>query len=146
LTTGPWLLLVVAAGKFVVNEWLVPNPLSPPLTLVGACLAVAAFAWWSPARRFGTTTVVRHLGRLSFSLYLVHWPLVVTVTLLLGLETSPLVLLLACTLVSLLVADLLPPRRRGPPATGSPRPSDAGSPPGGRRARPPDVGAAPAVM
>jgi len=109
-----WSLLAVLAGLCLVNSWLVPNPLSLPLTLVGACLAVAAFAWWAPARRFGTTTVVRHLGRLSFSLYLVHWPLVVTVTLLLGLETNPVLLLVVCTLVSLLVAEVFHRLVEGP--------------------------------
>jgi peptidoglycan/LPS O-acetylase OafA/YrhL len=99
-------LLLVVAGLLLVNRWLMPSPLSVVLTVLGAALLVLAFGWSPPARRFGASTAVQHLGRLSFSLYLVHWPVVVTVARLLGTGTPLIVRVPVGIVASLVVAEL----------------------------------------
>lgn len=99
-------LLLLGAVVLLMNRWLVPTPLSTSLTVVGAVLLVLAFGWSPPARRLGNSRAIQHLGRLSFSLYLVHWPVVVTVTLVLGSDAPGILQVGAGVLVSLLVAEL----------------------------------------
>ena len=109
--------LLVAAGLLLVNRWLAPTPLSPSLTVVGAALLVIAFGWSPRARRFGSARVVQHLGRLSFSLYLVHWPVVVTVALVLERDASPVLQVALGVLLSLVVAEFFHRLVEGPSHT-----------------------------
>lgn len=76
------------------------------LTSLGALLLVLAFLDGPLAEWAGGSRVVRWLGRRSFSLYLVHAPVVISVAFLLGGRPSiPLLVLLAVPL-SLVVAEL----------------------------------------
>jgi peptidoglycan/LPS O-acetylase OafA/YrhL len=70
-----------------------------------AVLVVFLFARWSTARRGGESAPVQWLGKRSFSLYLVHEPIVVSVALLLGGRANPLVTLAVALPVALLAAD-----------------------------------------
>jgi peptidoglycan/LPS O-acetylase OafA/YrhL len=63
-----------------------------PLEVVGAALVMLLFAHWRPAVRLGEAPVTQWLGKRSFSLYLVHEPIVVaTAFLLRGRGGTPLV-------------------------------------------------------
>jgi peptidoglycan/LPS O-acetylase OafA/YrhL len=55
-----------------------------PIAVVGAALIVFAFGYWKPLRSVGETRPLQWLGRRSFSLYLVHYPIVVSTAFLLG--------------------------------------------------------------
>jgi peptidoglycan/LPS O-acetylase OafA/YrhL len=54
------------------------------LALLGAALIVFAFGYWNPMRSVGETPLLQWLGRRSFSLYLVHFPIVIATAILLG--------------------------------------------------------------
>jgi peptidoglycan/LPS O-acetylase OafA/YrhL len=91
---GPWsVLLPVLAAGLLTSSWLTNgSALWAPAVAAGAGLTVVLFAGWPPAIALGTTRVCAWLGRISFSLYLVHEPLVVSVALLVG-PTEPLLVL-----------------------------------------------------
>jgi peptidoglycan/LPS O-acetylase OafA/YrhL len=73
------------------------------LTTVGAGIMVLAAIHWSPARRILETKAVRWLGTISFSLYLIHEPIVVAFGFVFGPNHA--VLAVATSIiVSLLVA------------------------------------------
>ena len=55
-----------------------------PALVVGAALLVFSFGYWRGGRSLGETRVLQWLGRRSFSLYLVHYPIVVGSAFLLG--------------------------------------------------------------
>jgi peptidoglycan/LPS O-acetylase OafA/YrhL len=81
-----WPVVVVVALLLVVSGWLLPGPLSTlsrtvtiPLALVGVTVLVLAAAFWAPLARLLSTRLFRWLGLISFSLYLVHEPIVVAV-------------------------------------------------------------------
>jgi hypothetical protein len=105
-----WALLLVACTASLLAYWLVhalPLPagvVGPAETAarglqgLGAGLAVAVAWLWRGAHGPLTTPVMQWLGSRSFSLYLVHLPVVATVTLLLGVQ-PPLVLVLSGTLL-----------------------------------------------
>jgi peptidoglycan/LPS O-acetylase OafA/YrhL len=110
-------LLLVVAGVLLVNDWLVPTPLAPSLTVLGAALLVIGFGWLPQALRFGSARVVQHLGRLSFSLYLVHWPVVVSVALVLGSGASMALQVALGVLLSLVLAEVFYRLVEGPSHT-----------------------------
>lgn len=99
-----WAGLAALAVVLTTSRWL---PFSPALTastsLVGAALVVYLFLGWSPAVRLGNTRPVQALGLLSFSLYLVHEPIVVTMAFLRPEAPARLILLVAVP-VSLVAA------------------------------------------
>lgn len=83
-----WSLIVVVALLLLVADRLVlawpPTPtavrfLGSVGTIVGASILVCCAAFWSPAVRFLTTAVIGWLGRVSFSLYLVHLPILLAI-------------------------------------------------------------------
>lgn len=103
-----WALVGLLAAVLLSAYWLVHAPgwdlpaehplvaLARAMQALGACLVVA-IAWFCPgARKVLSATVVQWLGARSFSLYLVHLPLVSATVLVLG-GTPPLwaVLLIA---------------------------------------------------
>lgn len=55
-----------------------------PVAVAGAALIVFAFGYWKPLRRIGETRPLQWLGVRSFSLYLVHFPIVISTAILLG--------------------------------------------------------------
>lgn len=78
-----WVLLVVALLGIVVKWWLPVtewwSPVLPAIVLASAGLIVVLAGKWLPAERFLLGRIPRELGRLSFSLYLVHEPITVSV-------------------------------------------------------------------
>ncbi|MWB97962.1 acyltransferase family protein [Agromyces seonyuensis] len=69
-TVSHWLLL----GR-VPDEWLIP--IAHPLALLGVTTLVVLAAWWPPLSRFLAWRPLAWLGLISFSLYLVHEPIVI---------------------------------------------------------------------
>ncbi|MBC7723965.1 MAG: acyltransferase [Burkholderiaceae bacterium] len=83
--TAAWTGLLVAGPLLLVAYWLLRPLLSAPwndvalsLRVPGAVLIVAVVAFWPPLHRVLSARPVVWLGTLSFSLYLVHFPIVVT--------------------------------------------------------------------
>lgn len=86
-----WPVALGAVG-LVTLPWTLEDANSPwllPLQAAGAVLIVALFAFLPGPRRLGNRSLVQWLGKRSFSLYLVHEPLVVSIALLLGPGSSP---------------------------------------------------------
>lgn len=89
-----WMAAMVAAGLLLMCPWmLMLTPVSSAgldaskgLVLVGAALVVFIAWHWDLAGKFLTWKPVQWLGTMSFSLYLVHEPLVIAVAYLLGDE------------------------------------------------------------
>ena len=75
-----------------------------PAQVVGAALLVFTFGYWSRARAFGELRPLQWLGHRSFSLYLVHFPIVIGTAFMLE-SHSQLAFLIAVPL-AFLVADL----------------------------------------
>jgi peptidoglycan/LPS O-acetylase OafA/YrhL len=86
-----WLAILIGALLFTTSYWLmVPHLsvlratlLSRPLILVGVTVLLVVAASWIPARRLLSIPPIAWLGRISFSLYLVHEPVVVSMAYLL---------------------------------------------------------------
>jgi peptidoglycan/LPS O-acetylase OafA/YrhL len=70
LTCSYWLVLPIASGDTVVTA-------TRPAILLGATLILLAVSFWRPLRALFSTIAFQWLGRISFSLYLVHEPIVV---------------------------------------------------------------------
>lgn len=64
------------------------DAISRGLQAIGACLLIFIVWQWPAARRAMTSRVAQWLGTRSFSLYLVHLPVVLTVALMLGGQPS----------------------------------------------------------
>lgn len=88
-----WALIAVLGPLLLITYWLVRPVLTEPwneLTLAlrvpGAALIVATVALWPPVQRMLSGRLLAWLGAISFSLYLVHFPIVVTFGQLFGPE------------------------------------------------------------
>jgi peptidoglycan/LPS O-acetylase OafA/YrhL len=92
LTSGAWTRHVATAGVTRASQ------------VAGAGLLVFLCAYWNPFRHVAESPVAQWLGKRSFSLYLVHFSIVVTTAFLLGRHAG-LTFLIAIP-VSLLAADL----------------------------------------
>lgn len=79
--------------------------LTKSLEYVGAAGLVVLAIIWRPAIRLLTTRVVRWLGRISFSLYLVHVPIILAIASLFGRSATPVRLVLSAA-VALVAAEL----------------------------------------
>ena len=109
--------LLMLATVMLTYRWLVPlnhfaqdsqafTTAALLVTLAGACAIVWIFASVDLGHRIGTNRVIAWLGKRSFSLYLVHEPIVVTTAFLLhGTTDAGLVLAIALP-VSLLAAEI----------------------------------------
>ncbi|SFF51156.1 acyltransferase family protein [Blastococcus tunisiensis] len=95
MRTWAWGLLLVVALLLVETSWL-PSPVAPmiatPLSVAGAALVVCAFLYSPGAVRVGEFRVSQWIGRRSFSLYLVHEPVLVSLAVVLA-TTNPAVIL-----------------------------------------------------
>jgi peptidoglycan/LPS O-acetylase OafA/YrhL len=82
-----WPYLTVCCLLGITSTWWVPGALlshlAVPLVVVSAVGLVLAAASWNVARRVLERPVVQWTGRVSFSLYLVHEPIIVTIGVLL---------------------------------------------------------------
>jgi peptidoglycan/LPS O-acetylase OafA/YrhL len=89
-------LVVAAAGLFLANaEWISPEQPIPgveAVVTVGATLIVMLFVSCRSAKRLGDTVAAQWLGRVSFSLYLVHLPIILAGVTLLRSVSLPLAL------------------------------------------------------
>jgi peptidoglycan/LPS O-acetylase OafA/YrhL len=82
-----WALLVVVALALMLSFWILAPALhsttlsvaTRPLIVLGATILVVAVALWAPLRSLFSIRPIQWLGRISFSLYLVHEPVVVAV-------------------------------------------------------------------
>ncbi|MGE3284722.1 MAG: acyltransferase family protein [Pseudonocardia sp.] len=113
-----WASLLAACATSLLAYWLVhaaplPAGVVGPAEIaaralqgLGAGLAVAVAWLWRGAEEPLTTPVVQWLGSRSFSLYLVHLPVVATVTILLGARPSLLLVLTGTLLVTLPLAEV----------------------------------------
>jgi peptidoglycan/LPS O-acetylase OafA/YrhL len=72
LTIGYWLALPFVSGAAI-------SAAAGPVTLVGVTLIIVCAAFWRPAKWLLSTTVFAWLGRISFSLYLIHEPIVIAI-------------------------------------------------------------------
>ena len=92
-----WLLLA-AVGLYLANaEWISPEPPIrgvEAIITVGATLIVLVFLLSGSAKKLGDTTAAQWLGRVSFSLYLVHLPIILAAATLLRGVSLPLGLIL----------------------------------------------------
>ncbi|WP_427004444.1 acyltransferase family protein [Pseudarthrobacter sp. H2] len=87
---------VAAGGLFLANaEWISPEQPIPgveAVVTVGATLIVLLFVSCRSAKRLGDTAAAQWLGRVSFSLYLVHLPIILAGVTLLRSFSLPLAL------------------------------------------------------
>jgi len=75
-----WLLVAGAAAFLITCSWTFHQPTNPsfiPLETGGAALVVVLFAFCPFATRVGERSSVQWLGRIAFSLYLIHEPIIV---------------------------------------------------------------------
>ena len=111
---GSALLLAVAAALLLARWWSPAGRAATGLTggaldaatAAGAALVVVCFLCLSGVRRAGRRPTMQWLGARSFSLYLVHEPIVVSLALLLGRGSQGALLLPLALPASLLAADL----------------------------------------
>lgn len=79
---GPWGWrgLITTSMILLCSDWLFPElPVSIPLATIGGVLLLFIFIGCNPAINFGSNLLIQGLGQRSFSLYLVHEPIVVSV-------------------------------------------------------------------
>ncbi len=84
-----WWVLVGGGGvMLLLSEWWLKElltdatlwlPFGRPLGVLGAAVLVFCFLHCAGMRRFGDSRVLQWLGKISFSLYLVHVPVVIAV-------------------------------------------------------------------
>lgn len=102
-------LSVTAAGLVLANaEWFSPaKPVDgvEALVTVGATLLVLVFLLCGSAKKLGDTAAAQWLGRISFSLYLVHLPIILAGVTLLRSVSLPLALAVSAV-ASFAVAEL----------------------------------------
>ncbi|MET3919947.1 acyltransferase [Arthrobacter sp. UYEF20] len=100
---------VAAAGLFLANaEWISPEQPIPgveAVVTVGATLIVLLFVSCRSAKKLGDTAIAQWLGRVSFSLYLVHLPIILAGVTLLRSVSLPLALAVSVA-ASFVVAEL----------------------------------------
>jgi peptidoglycan/LPS O-acetylase OafA/YrhL len=85
--------------------WTLEHHVTGALTILGVCLIFEAAMQWRVARAVLESAAGQWLGRRSFSLYLVHYPVVVSIAMLLGPAHDRVVWLLAIP-TALVAADL----------------------------------------
>ncbi|ASD21103.1 hypothetical protein B7495_02490 [Cryobacterium sp. LW097] len=88
-----WAAIAVLGPVLLIAYWLLRPALTEPwnsvalsLRVPGAVLIVATVALWPPVQRMLSGRLLAWLGTISFSLYLVHFPIVVTFAQLFGPE------------------------------------------------------------
>ncbi|TFC05552.1 acyltransferase [Cryobacterium adonitolivorans] len=91
--TLAWAAIAVLGPVLLITFWLLRPALTEPwntvalaLRVPGAVLIVATVALWPPVQRMLNGRLLAWLGTISFSLYLVHFPIVVTFGQLFGPE------------------------------------------------------------
>ena len=106
LRNAQWFGLMTLAGILLCAQWIsYHSQIYIALATVGGSLLVFAFVAWPPTIRLGNSPVLRWLGGRSFSLYLIHEPVVLAITF--GMKSSDVLLVAMFGIpVSLLAAEL----------------------------------------
>jgi peptidoglycan/LPS O-acetylase OafA/YrhL len=107
-STRAWVAVSLAAVALMTVDSMMgslPEWTTRPLRSAGAALIVVIFLGWRPVSTFASRRWLQWLGGISFSLYLVHEPIVVTAARLLP-GRSPFLILLLVLPVSLLLAAI----------------------------------------
>lgn len=81
-----WAAVIGASLILLCSRWIIPTPVPVGLAVTGAALLVFVCIAWKPAVGLRQNLFAHWLGLRSFSLYLVHEPIIVSVAL--GLRTS----------------------------------------------------------
>ncbi|WP_248759606.1 acyltransferase [Pseudarthrobacter sp. SSS035] len=101
-----WAGLLVASIVLLCSRWLFPQlPVSIAVATIGGALLIFAFIAWQPTIALGNNSLIHWLGIRSFSLYLVHEPIVLSVTFALR-SSNPLEVALFAVPLSLLAAEV----------------------------------------
>lgn len=105
-----WWALLIAAALLCSSHWLmraagIAEIPSPPAVLLGAAILVFLAAFWPTAAGVLERRSVQWLGKVSFSLYLVHEPIVIAAGVVVG-EDRPWLALPLAVLVALPLAAL----------------------------------------
>lgn len=101
-----WSVILMASTVFLCFRWVVPQAPAPiSITVIGGALLIFIFIAWRPAVHMGSRRPTRWLGSRSFSLYLVHEPVVVSVALALDTAHTLQVCFVAMP-ISLLVSEV----------------------------------------
>lgn len=103
-STRVWVWWCILTWALLTSRWWMPGPASlvTPVAALGAVMVVVVFLSCPGARAAGQSTVAHWLGKRSFSLYLVHEPIVVTLAF--ALPRANFVQVLAMALPSSLAA------------------------------------------
>ena len=90
-------LLAIAAACLLYEKTLRFPGLSAALPVLGSCAVIAGAGQPSPANWLLGTAPMRFIGKISYSMYLVHWPLVCLVATIYGLtpKAKPAIVLLS---------------------------------------------------
>lgn len=113
-TRWAWPTMTAVCLLLLLSHWLLQASQAVPdvfvsasrlLQVMGAVLAVMIVLCWRTAARPFETSAVQWMGSRSFSLYLIHDPIVSTVALLLGGEASPLLTFVISLPIALVVAE-----------------------------------------
>ena len=107
LGTGRGWSLMLAAVILTSGAWtrhVAPATVARASEILGAAMLVFLCAYWQPFRRRAESRIGQWLGKRSFSLYLVHFPIVVTTAFLLGHDAA--FTFLIAIPASLLAADV----------------------------------------
>jgi peptidoglycan/LPS O-acetylase OafA/YrhL len=118
---GGWVGLAAIAIAVVMFDASITYPgVAALLPALGATLVIAAGSCRVGPGRILELAPLRAIGRISFSLYLVHWPILVLVPIALGLQvddrTNALLVLLAVVTAAISWAVVETPFRTGLPA------------------------------
>lgn len=111
LLSSGWSLYVLTSAMPMLT---VSALLAPSLVVGGAALLVFLMGYWQPARSAGDSGPGQWLGKRSFSLYLVHEPVLLVVVYALGAHPNLVITLGIAMPAALLVADLFQRAVEGP--------------------------------
>lgn len=112
---GAWVAVAVVAVLLLTSYWMlqaidaIPRPIISAFRLAqiaGAVLIVFVALCWGPAKRALNTRALQWLGSRSFSLYLIHDPIVSTAAFILGPGVSPFLVLAITLPAGLAVAEI----------------------------------------
>lgn len=102
------LAVLVACALLLIGRWLIPDPDALTRTVISALQPIAALGIvlcsleWRPLAALLTIRPIRWMGTVSFSLYLVHAPIIVTLSY--ALPGAPLPVVVIVALVAAFVA------------------------------------------
>ncbi|MCD5341613.1 acyltransferase [Arthrobacter sp. AK04] len=101
-----WAVVLILSTALLCSRWIFPQmPVGAATAAIGGALLLFAFIECKAAIRMGTFPTVRWLGSRSFSLYLVHEPIVVSVAFCLE-ETNPFTIAALSVPLTLLVTEV----------------------------------------